>query len=62
MFWPMPREGIGLSSEVEASHGHCRGSVTSYACYGGRCPVGQRPGSTKVEGRCLPDGWRLPRP
>ena len=55
MFWPMPREGIGLSSI--ASHGHCRGSVTSY---GGRCPVGQRPGSTKVEGRCLPGGWRLP--
>ena len=24
--------------------------------YGGRCPVGQRSGSTKVEGRCLPGG------
>ena len=43
-----------------ASHCHClRGSVVSY---GGRCPVGQRPVSTRVEGRYLPDGWYLPRP
>ena len=43
-----------------ASHDHCfRGSVASY---GGRCPVGQRPVSTRVEGRYLPDGWHLPRP
>ena len=40
-------------------HGYYR---CSNASYGGRCPVGQRPNSTKVEGRCLPDGWHLPRP
>ena len=51
-----------------ASHGHClRDSVASY---GGRCRVGQRPVSTKVEGRsgaCLmagicPDPEKSPAP
>ena len=44
-----------------ASHCHCfRGSVVSY---GGRCPVGQRPVSTRVEilrppwGAGEPRGW-----
>ena len=52
------RSGGGHTSI--ASHGYCRCSTASY---GGRCPVGQRPSSTKVEGRCLPgrtpekDGW-----
>ena len=55
--WSPQRSGGGHTSI--ASHGHCR---CSNASYGGRCPVGQRPNSTKVEGRCLPDGWRLPRP
>ena len=42
------------------SHDHCsRGSVANY---GGRCPVGQRLVSTRVEGRYLPHGWYLPRP
>ena len=41
-----------------ASHYDCfRGSVASY---GGRCPVGQQPVSTRVEGRYLPDGWHYP--
>ena len=55
--WPPQRSGGGHTSI--ASHSHCR---CSDASYGGRCPVGQRPGPTKVEGWCLPDGWRLPRP
>ena len=55
--WSPQRSGGGHTSI--ASHGYCR---CSNASYGGRCPVGQRPNSTKVEGRCLPDGWRLPRP
>ena len=49
-----------------ASHCHCfRGSVVSY---GGRCPVGQRPVSTRVEGgTCLmagicPDPEKSPVP
>ena len=65
LFWAMPREeewspqrsGGGHTSIT--SHGYYR---CSNASYGGRCPVGQQPNSTKVEGRCLPDGWRLPRP
>ena len=55
--WSPQRSGGGHTSI--ASHGYCG---CSNASYGGRCPVGQRPNSTKVEGRCLSDGWRLPRP
>ena len=55
--WSPQRSGGGHTSI--AIHGYYRCSNTSY---GGRCPVGQRPNSTEVEGWCLPDGWRLPRP
>ena len=55
--WSPQRRGGGHTSI--ASHGYYR---CSNASYGGRCPVGQRPNSTKVEGRHLPDSWCLPRP
>ena len=51
------RSGGGHTSI--ASHGYCG---CSKASYGSRCLVEQWPDSTKVEGRCLPDGWRLPHP
>ena len=50
--WSPQRSGGGHTSI--ASHGYCR---CSNASYGGRCPVGQRPNSTKVEGgACLMAG------
>ena len=48
---------IGVPVNPGGGHGYYR---CSNASYGGRCPVGQRPNSTKMEGWCLPDGWRLP--
>ena len=53
----LQRSGGGHTSI--ASHGYCG---CSKASYGSRYPVGQQPGSTKVEGRCQPSGWRLPQP